>query len=135
MSPDNGEFEVYLLNKLKQPSFIEDLKKKGKCIAISNSEVNFMRSEIIKEFKPQFVSANLPADETDWEKQLLIEYFDKRINSLSKEIIIDLYDDLQAFRSIMSEDAKEKVLQHILVNLRLCYSLNGWFREEVIRAR
>lgn len=135
MSTGNSEFEEYLSNKLKQPSFIEDLKKKGKCIAISNLEVNSMRSEIIKEFKPRFVSANLPADENDWEKQLLIECFDKRINSLPKEIIIDLYDDLQAFRSIKAEDAKEKVLQHILVNLKLCYSLNGWFRGEVIRAR
>lgn len=135
MSPDNGEFEEYLSNKLKQPSFVEDLKKKGKCIAISNSKVNFMRSEIITEFKPPFVSANRPVNENDWENQLLIDCFDKRINSLPKGIIIDIYDDLQAFRSIKSEDAKEKVLQHILVYLKLCYSLNGWFRGEVIRAR
>ena len=118
---------------VKRMSLFERIKNKIRVLFISDAEVRAMKQEIIKELKPVFIEMIRKRRENDILDELAIAYFDERINTLPKHIIIELYDDLQHLKSLKNEQLASHKLINIIAHINLLYSLNGWFIKKVMK--
>lgn len=128
----NSELNKILGKSLRKPTFIDKIKYKIKLIKLTNFEVDSMRKIIIKEAKPLFEDFYLNRKNKTIIEELTVKFLDKRIMSLPKENILELYTELNDLKRSKSKDAKTYLDMQFIWRLSLLYSLNGWFRKELV---
>jgi len=122
----NDETNELLFHTIKKLRPWARFKNKIRALLLSDSDIRKMKSALIAQVKPVFArSRKDPRDEMD---RLSVDCFEERIETLPKWALLDLYTDLMQMKSAKSEEAKRYLWQSLLINLNLCYSLNGWFR-------
>ena len=98
----------------------------------NKSKINNMRKELLQEFHSQFITyLNEKSDDVK-SNQISASYFEKRMNTLPKRVIFDLYEDFLKLKQMETERGKDAVKNAILESIELSYSLNDWFRKELI---
>jgi len=60
-----------------------------------------------------------------------MHYYDENINRLPDDMIIDLYEDFQWFKSLPNGLKMDKYLM-LMFKVSLSYSWHGWFRQKMI---
>jgi hypothetical protein len=92
-----------------------------------------MKQELINELKPIYERVIRSRGGNEEFNELSIAYFDERINTLPKQIVVELYEDLQLLKSLKNKRAAEFLLVELIAKMNLLYSLNGWFLKKVIK--
>ena len=125
---EEQEYVDYLTNKLRNPTFFEKINKSIYLFFLKKSDVNNMRQEIIQNFKPVFIEYVNSSNKEDISQVLTINNFEKRIFSLPKDTIVDIYQDFQFMKSRKSENNRQRIRVNICHYILLSYSIDGWFR-------
>ncbi len=116
---------------LRSPTTRERLRTRIRTTFMKQEEIEHMKSVIIRDAKPLYVSARLPP--RDWEDRLAISCFEERIETLPKETLLNVYSAVKQLRSARSAEAKKLLAEHLLTMLSLSYSIEGWFREKIVQ--
>jgi len=129
---ENNEFLLVAEREIKKLRRLYRFKQKIRALLISDTELNYMRRTIIKELKPIFAKLAM-ARGNDYLDQLAIQYFEERINTLPKDIILDLFEDLQLLKQLKTNKAREYMLLKLIAYINLLYSLHGWFLKKIMQ--
>jgi hypothetical protein len=122
----------WLVWKLREPTTFEKISKSIRLHLANKSKINNMRKELLQEFHSQFITyLNEKSDDVK-SNQISASYFEKRMNTLPKRVIFDLYEDFLKLKQMETERGKDAVKNAILESIELSYSLNDWFRKELI---
>ena len=120
----NKEVNNYLQKRLN-PSFWDKIRHKFKIMSLSEQEVKSMRIVLIDEGKPFFIANHNSNDKID---ELIVRYYDERIETLPKDAVYDLYNLFVELKNAIGKEYEYFALLDFTNTMNLMYSLNGWFR-------
>lgn len=120
---------------LKKKTFFDKIKHRLLLWKTTDSQVDEMRKQLIREVKPIFSSyCELEKEDSAFNK-LRIDYFEERIRSLPKEDILELFSYLEDLLDAESDETKEYVLLRLIFHINLLYSVDGWFSKKLSSLR
>ncbi|MGV8141333.1 MAG: hypothetical protein ACP5NW_02740 [Candidatus Woesearchaeota archaeon] len=118
----------FIIKKLRRETFTQRVAKRMRVIFLSRAKTDMMRKVLIQDAKPYFFKA-LSDSKID---QLTKKYYDERINTLSKETLLDVYETfIEVEKSFKEGDAS--ATYYFITSLSLCYSINGWFLHKLAK--
>lgn len=121
----DNEVDNYLQKRLKVPSFWDKIRQKFKIMSLSEQEIESMRVVLINEGKPFFISNHNSNERID---ELMIRYYDERIETLPKDAVYDLHNLFIDFKNAIGKEYEWFALSDFICTMNFMYSLNGWFR-------
>ena len=124
------EVKSYFEESLKKPTVLARIKYKIKLIKLKDSEINSMKHALIKEAKPLFSDFWLNRSDKNILDELTVKCFDKRILSLPKAKVFELYSNLNKLKNAKSKEAKEYMYVNFMTHLTLEYNSDNWFLEK-----
>jgi hypothetical protein len=122
---ETQEMSIIFERKFRDRGVIGRIKKKFRLFFTSDAEIRFMKQELINELKPIYERVIRSRGGNEEFNELSIAYFDERINTLPKQIVVELYEDLQLLKSLKNKRAAEFLLVELIAKMDLLYSLNG----------
>jgi hypothetical protein len=127
------ELNACIKKSMRKDTLLDIIRYQLKLISLTNSEILTMRQVLIKEAKPLFSDFWLNREYKNSLDIFAVNCFEDRILSLPKKEVFRLYSEFNELKNLRSEEAKEYLYIHFIMNLNLYYSLNGWFLRKVSR--
>ena len=113
-----------LTAKSDKPKVSYTIKRFLKIATLSEKEILTMRNTLILDAKPIFCNTLNPNDELT---PYTIEYYDERINTLSKKKLFEMYEDFNIGVKFLKEGNKEP-MEKFITEMGLSYNIDGWFQ-------
>ena len=119
--------------RIEDFTFKGRMMKKLKMLTLSDREFERMEKVLLKDGKEMFFSHLRKLQKTendDWFYTNVMDYYDKRINTLPKESLYDLYLSYEAIGNSTDKDFDTLLFCN---HAQLTYSLDGWFRKKLAK--
>ena len=125
---EQQEYADFLESQAQEYSLYRRFCRRIRGMFTSPAEIGMIRENVIRTSEPHFTEyvKNLSGRDplaTD----LQIRYFKKRIDTLPKDTLIRLHDEIDRIGRVRSPAVRERLLAQFCNSLNLTYSLNGWF--------
>jgi len=130
----SDEFSRFLSDKLKKETYPERASKRRRYAGTPDSAVDAMRITIIHDLEAPFREYIRQKERDPQEGHLIIESFRPRLESLSRETIIEMYEDYLDAMSMKSDRTREKALHYVLERIETSYSIDRWFRGVILQS-
>ena len=116
-----------LKTKSDKPKVSQTIKRFLKIATLSEKEVLTMRNTLLLDAKPIFCNALNQNDELT---PYMIEYYDERINTLSKKTLFEMYEGFNTGMKFLKEGNTES-MENFNTGMGLSYSIDGWFQDKL----
>ncbi|WP_290898440.1 hypothetical protein [Ferroglobus sp.] len=103
----------YIAKKFRR-SAAERLKNVFRAVLISKSREEMMKEEIIRELKPFYSNFVRMKVENEAAAEAAIALFDDRIRMLPKIIALEIFEDIQFYKSLKNGVAKNYFIQSLV---------------------
>jgi hypothetical protein len=125
---EQQEYTEFIETQLQDLSLITKIHKKIRSLFISRSRMNDLRGHFIQKTEPFFADyIKKSAGNDEFMTDLQIRYFEKRIRTLPRDMLLRLYEEYEKINRVKSDAVREKLLNYFYNSLSLSYSMNGWF--------
>jgi len=125
---EQEEYAGFISARRQDYTLTRKLIRKLRSLFISSERMEGLRGNFIAKTGPRFANHVKKSSSYDeFMTDLQIRYFEKRIRTLPREILIRLYEELEEIEKVKSEKVRERLLANFYQSLNLSYSLNGWF--------
>ena len=125
---EQQEYADFVESQAREFSLYRRFRRKIRGLFTSPAEIETIRGNGIRRSGPHFTTyvKNLSAHDTRI-TDLQIRHFKHRIDTLPKDTLIRLHDEIDRIGQVRSPAVRERLLAQFCNTFNLTYSLNGWF--------
>jgi hypothetical protein len=125
---EQEEYAGFVESQLREYTLARKIRAKIRNLFISSAKVDAFRGNLIQKTGPYFADyVSTMTSHDRFMTGLQIQYFERRIRTLPRHILIHLHDELERIEQVRSPIVRERLLAGFCNSINLTYSLNGWF--------